>query len=186
MKRRTGHVLMIDARMRLRALSPGDAAALFTIVNHQRGHLRRWLPWVDDTQREDDTRAFIDLARRQWQAGQAFEFLIERDGELCGAIGLNRIERGNRLGCIGYWLRADRQGHGIMTLACKRIIAFGFEDLGLNRLVLAAAIDNGRSRAVAERLGFAFEGVFREAEWVNDRFVDHARYALLSRDWRGS
>lgn len=185
MKRRTGHTLTVDDRTRLRAVGPSDAPSLFSLIHAQRAYLRRWLPWVDDTRREEDTRAFIDLARRQWQAGQAFEFVIERDHELCGAIGLNRIERANRLGCIGYWLRADRQRQGIMTAACRRIIAYGFEELGLNRLVLAAAIDNDRSRAVAQRLEFSFEGVFREAEWVNDRFVDHARYALLHRDWRG-
>jgi ribosomal-protein-serine acetyltransferase len=184
MKRRSIQTLTVDARLRLRAVGPADAPGLFALIDAQRAFLRRWLPWVDETRREDDTRAFIELAKRQWQAGQGFEFVIERDQELCGAIGLNRIERANRLGSIGYWLRSDRQGLGIMTSSCRRLIGFGFDELGLNRLVLAAAVDNRPSRSVAERLGFALEGVFREAEWVNDRFVDHARYALLRRDWQ--
>ena len=183
MKRRSSQTLTVDARVRLRAVSPSDAAPLFTLIDSHRLFLRRWLPWVDETRREEDTRAFIELAKRQWQAGQGFEFVIERDHELCGAIGINRMERANRLGAIGYWLRSDRQGLGIMTQSCRRLIEFGFEELGLNRLVLAAAVDNRPSRRVAERLGFALEGVFREAEWVNDRFVDHARYGLLRREW---
>jgi ribosomal-protein-serine acetyltransferase len=184
MKRRSIQTLVVDARTRLRAVNQNDAPALFALIDAQRAFLRRWLPWVDETRREEDTRTFIELAKRQWQAGQGFEFVIERDNELCGAIGINRMERANRLGAIGYWLRSDRQGQGIMTSSCRRIIGFGFDELGLNRLVLAAAVDNRPSRRVAERLGFALEGVFREAEWVNDRFVDHARYAILRRDWQ--
>jgi ribosomal-protein-serine acetyltransferase len=184
MKRRSIQTLVVDARTRLRAVSQNDAATLFALIDSQRSFLRRWLPWVDETRREEDTRTFIELAKRQWQAGQGFEFVIERDMELCGAIGINRMERANRLGAIGYWLRSDRQGQGIMTSSCRRIIGFGFDELGMNRLVLAAAVDNRPSRRVAERLGFALEGVFREAEWVNDRFVDHARYAILRRDWQ--
>ena len=183
MRRRSSQTLTVDPHIRLRAVTQSDSAALFALIDAQRVFLRRWLPWVDETRREEDTRAFIELAKRQWQAGQGFEFVIEHDQILCGAIGINRMERANRLGAIGYWLRSDRQGQGIMTAACRRLIDFGFEELGLNRLVLAAAVDNRPSRRVAERLGFALEGVFREAEWVNDRFVDHARYALLRREW---
>jgi RimJ/RimL family protein N-acetyltransferase len=36
---------------------------------------------------------------------------------------------------------------------------------------------------VAERLGFSYEGTSQSAEWLNDRFVDHARYAMLKDEW---
>jgi ribosomal-protein-serine acetyltransferase len=47
---------------------------------------------------------------------------------------------------------------------------------------IRCAIENGRSRAIPERLGFGFEGICRESEWLNDRFVDHAIYGLLRTD----
>jgi ribosomal-protein-serine acetyltransferase len=52
-----------------------------------------------------------------------------------------------------------------------------------NRVVIACASKNQRSRAIPERLGFTHEGVAREAEWLYDRFVDSEIYALLNREW---
>ena len=38
--------------------------------------------------------------------------------------------------------------------------------------------------ACAERLGFAREGLLREAEWVNDRWVDLMIWGMLEQEWR--
>jgi ribosomal-protein-serine acetyltransferase len=67
--------------------------------------------------------------------------------------------------------------------ACAGLIAYAFDDLQLNRIAIAAALENRKSRALAERLGFTFEGVRREAEWLYDHYVDHALYGLLRREW---
>jgi ribosomal-protein-serine acetyltransferase len=45
-------------------------------------------------------------------------------------------------------------------------------------------VENRRSRAVAERLGFQQEGIHRDAEWINDRFIDLVCYAMLAPDWK--
>jgi len=48
---------------------------------------------------------------------------------------------------------------------------------------LAAAVDNRRSRAVAERAGFALESIAAGREKRGDGFVDHAIYALTRPRW---
>lgn len=51
------------------------------------------------------------------------------------------------------------------------------------RLEVRAATENHRSRRVPERLGFVKEGVLRDAERINDRYIDHIVYSVLAEDW---
>jgi ribosomal-protein-serine acetyltransferase len=83
---------------------------------------------------------------------------------------------------IGYWIASDLEGRGYVTRATRRLMDVAFGAAGLHRLVIRCAMDNGRSRRVAERLGFRLEGLLREAQWVGGRFVDQHLLALLCTD----
>jgi ribosomal-protein-serine acetyltransferase len=48
---------------------------------------------------------------------------------------------------------------------------------------IRCGVDNARSRAIPERLGFREEGELLEAERVGDRWVDLSLYAMLAADW---
>ena len=54
------------------------------------------------------------------------------------------------------------------------------------RLPLEAAVENARSRAVAERLGMTLEGVAREAARLPGGSTDIAHYGLLDREWQAA
>ena len=73
---------------------------------------------------------------------------------------------------------------GLMTNSCRALTAHAFEAYGLNRMTIACATENNKSRAIPERLGFELEGVQRQAEWLYDHFVDHALYGMLNDDWK--
>ena len=64
-----------------------------------------------------------------------------------------------------------------------KLIALGFTEIGLHRLEIKAATTNLRSQAIPEKLSFKKEGVLREAELVNDKFLDLYLYSLLSHEW---
>jgi ribosomal-protein-serine acetyltransferase len=183
----------LPQRYELRLLQIDDAAQMFTLTDTNRDYLREWLPWLDTIEGVNDTQNFIEHTRQQaieregfvaaiWELGEAAQ--IEKD-RIVGVIGLNKIEWQNRIGYIGYWLAESDCGRGIMTSACRVLIEYSFLKLNLNRLVIACACANQRSRSIPIRLGFSHEGVARDAEWLYDRFVDHEIYALLLREWRG-
>jgi len=77
---------------------------------------------------------------------------------------------------------AAHQGKGIVTACCRAVIAHAFMELKLHRIVIRCAVRNHRSRAIPERLGFSFEGVARQSEWLYNHFEDVAIYSLLQTD----
>jgi len=70
-----------------------------------------------------------------------------------------------------------------MTASCRACISHAFTELKLNRVEIRCAVENRKSRAIPERLGFRFEGTLREAQWLYDHFVEHALYGMLAREW---
>jgi RimJ/RimL family protein N-acetyltransferase len=58
-----------------------------------------------------------------------------------------------------------------------------FDDLGYRRYEWKCDALNAASRRAAERLGFVFEGVFRQHMIVKGRNRDTAWYAMLDKEW---
>lgn len=175
--------LVADGRTRLRTPRRQDAEAIYALVDANRAHLHPWLPWVEHSTSANDTRGFLDLAIAGQLDGRSLNLVIEHDGAIAGMCGFNVIDAANLVCEIGYWLRADLQGRGIVGAGCRALVEHAFASLGLNCVRLAAATGNARSRAIPERLGFHLDGVIREQEWVAGRFVDHAVYTRLRREW---
>lgn len=173
----------IDDEVVLKLLDTIHADQLFELTVSCRPYLREWLPWVDGTKSAEDTRAFIEMTKKQFASNNGFQAGIWYKGILVGVIGFHGMDRANRSTSIGYWLGERYQGKGVMTKSCKALVGYAFSELNLNRVEIRCAEKNSGSRAIPERLGFANEGMIREAEWLYDRFVDHIVYGILAREW---
>ncbi|AQQ52549.1 GNAT family N-acetyltransferase [Planococcus lenghuensis] len=176
----------IDTQTELRLLETRHAPELFKLTDQSRQHIREWLPWVDMINSPADSGKFIDLALEQFRQNNGFQAGIWYRGELAGIIGLHQISWTNKSTTFGYWLGEQFQGQGLMTAACRAIIAYCFEELHLNRVEIRAAAENKKSQAIPERLGFTKEGRLRQAEWLHDRFADHYVYSLLKDEFRSA
>lgn len=172
---------------RLRPFEESDAGELFALTDRNRAHLEPWLPWVPLTTSPDDSLEFIRATRRQLDDDTGMQLaLVDTDGEIAGVAGFHGFDWQNRATTIGYWLAADRQGRGLMTAAVRALVAHAFAERELHRIEIAAAVENARSRAIPERLGFRAEGMRREAERDGERYLDLVVYALLETDPRPS
>jgi ribosomal-protein-serine acetyltransferase len=69
-----------------------------------------------------------------------------------------------------------------MTESARACLEFAFGRMGVHRVRCAAATDNMQSLRVIGRLGFRFEGIARQAEFVGTRWLDHAIFARLATD----
>jgi ribosomal-protein-serine acetyltransferase len=173
----------IEEGLSLRSLEQEDAKELFALTDSGRAYLRRWLPWLDATRSLQDTRLFIESAQRQSAANLGFQSGIWSDGRLVGVIGYHHVDWPNRSTNIGYWLGEQNQGRGLMTKATRAVVDYAFDVWHMNRVEIRCAVENIKSRAIPERLGFKSEGLLREAEWLYDHFVDHVVYGMVAKEW---
>jgi RimJ/RimL family protein N-acetyltransferase len=129
-----------------------------------------------------DARRYLDGRYDMAFAGLAAPFAIVRapDRELLGSIALMRIAWEHARAEVGYWLAREARGAGHASRAVNLICAWGFAELGLERLTLLAATANRASQRVAERSGFAREAVLRSYMRRSQERQDMISFSLLA------
>jgi len=79
-------------------------------------------------------------------------------------------------------LSPAHQGQGIAKEAALAVIAYGFEELSLNRIEALVLPANTASHQLLERLGFQREGLLRQYEKTRGQFDDLYMYSILRSD----
>lgn len=174
----------IDENLRLELLEVRHAKELFQLTDQNREYLAEWLPWVDSVQESKGTVHFIEQSKQQWVENQGFQAAIIVDDSIAGTIGHHNIDWQNQKTSLGYWLGKSYQGRGIMTKCCAEVVQHAFDELDLQRVEIHCAIDNIKSRAIPERLGFTKEAIQKEAIQLNNQFKDRVVYRMLSSEWK--
>lgn len=158
----------------------GDVQVVAASVQASIEQLHAWLPWAKRDYGVDDATEWIHRTLAQWHLRQGVPYLLWHDDVHIGNIGLFDIDWDVPRGEIGYWLRTDYVGRGLMTEACHAVTNLALETLGLNRVIITSSDANRRSWSVAERCGYTLEGVMRNARRHSDGSLDHARlYAKI-------
>jgi ribosomal-protein-serine acetyltransferase len=178
--------LKIDDDLELRPFTQNDAQTLHELITANRNHLDQWMRWSARVQTLEDIHDFIQKAEERYQANDSFHVGLWYRGQLAGGIACRDVNYDSHHAEIGYWLGEEFVGKGLVAKSCRAVIRHLFEQEQMHRIEIQCTTDNVRSRAVAERLGFTFEGVKRESEWITDSFRDHALYSLLSHEWQAA
>ncbi len=166
-------------RLRLEATRAEHGEPLWRATQTSLPELMATMAWAPDTSLES-SRTFAAVMEQRWDQQTDWSFTIFHQGEAAGTITLMRYQALFALCELGYWLRSDLAGRGLMTEAAAAVCDFGFDRMRMHRIELRAAVDNRASQRVAEKLGFTREAVLREAGWVHTGFQDMYLYALLS------
>jgi len=178
--------IKIDANLSLKLLTLKDSGDLFKLVSKNKDHLKKWMPWVKTSKKVTDTENFIRMALVNFANNKGPQCGVMIQGKLGGIVGLHPIDSVNKKTLLGYWLGREYTGYGIMTECCRTLIDYAFKEFEINKISIRAGMNNVKSKAIPERLGFSHEGILRENEWVDNRFVDHTVYSLLRSEWNVS
>ena len=171
-------------RLRLRPPARHDLDPLHDAILESLPELVRWLPWAQPNHTRGDSRSYIRHARTSRNQGLALEYVVEdaHSGRLLGIMSLHRIDWFRRMAGLGYWIRESAWGCGVATEAGAAVLARAFRTGELHRIEAHVALENRASQRVVEKLGFRREGVARQIEYVNGRYLDHVQYSLLRAD----
>jgi RimJ/RimL family protein N-acetyltransferase len=178
--------VLAGTRVLVRPYRPGDGQAIFEAIDESRTHILPWMPWgqfhTDPQSTEAQVRKWIArwIVREDMPVGM-FEL---HTGRYLGGSGLHRIDWDVRSFEIGYWIRKSAEGNGYVTEAVQLLSDMAFEALAANRVFIRCAVDNHRSAAVPQRLGFVEEGVLRASIVDADGRIHDARmFSKTRQDW---
>ncbi|MBZ0274546.1 MAG: GNAT family N-acetyltransferase [Anaerolineae bacterium] len=170
-------------RLLLRAFTPEDAPAIQAILNDPAiTDNMNYIPYPCTL---EWVQAYIQRANEDLASGRyTFGIVRRADGVLVGRINI-RVAAEHHSAEIGYWIGRAFWGNGYATEAARRVLDFGFNDLGLNRIMGQCFARNAASAHVLEKIGMRYEGTLREDFLKNGVYESTHVYAVLRSDYAG-
>jgi RimJ/RimL family protein N-acetyltransferase len=162
-------------RLVIRRYREDDATALHEVFGSP--EVMKWTPSppskdvAETAQRLARTMAFTE---RQPPGMGLWALELKESGGFLGQVGLFPVEGKGPDVEVAYELAPRAWGHGYATEAARALVDYGFEELGLRRIVALILPDNARSRNVASKCGMTLEGPGR---FYNLDLVVYAREA---------
>jgi [ribosomal protein S5]-alanine N-acetyltransferase len=105
------------------------------------------------------------------------------DGRFMGAIGYHDYDPIHCCAELGYWLLPDFWGQGLMQEAAQDFLLQTYRNTKINRLYAEVEEPNLASQRLLQRCGFVLEGLSRECEFKDGRFISLYQYARLRSDF---
>jgi len=140
--------------------------------------------WLGGPLSREDSDDIALWANARWEADRLGLLAVERaaDGAFLGMCGLHRLR--DRPGDVevGWRLAYEHWGHGYATEAATAWLDYGFDVLGLPRIISVTDEPNLRSLAVMRRLGLTF--LENDQITDNGQIFDAVVYAVTAAEWR--
>jgi len=157
-------------RVLLREFVPDDIDALAAVISDP--ETMRFYPEPRD---RAGVESWIERNRRRYRddGHGLWAMVLKSSGEVVGDCGLTRqTVDGTDETEIGYHVRRDLWGRGLAPEAAGACRDYGFERLGVERLISLIRPENLPSRRVAQKVGLTW---WKEVMW---RDLPHCVYAI--------
>ncbi len=169
-------------RLTLRKLLVADYEDMYEYAS--RRDVTRYLTWDPHPDR-DYTREYLEYLGGRYASGMFYDWAViyEPDRKMIGTCGFTSFRPADDCAEVGYVLNPDYWGRGIAVEALTRVLAFGFEELGLHRIEAKYICGNDRSRRVMEKVGMTYEGIRREGMLIKGEHVNVGICSILKQEW---
>jgi ribosomal-protein-alanine N-acetyltransferase len=165
-------------RLLLRMMGPGDVEDVFAYASDP--EVARFVTWDHHASLEDSAR-YVEYMMGRHERGEVSEWGMDlrEDGRLIGTCGFLGWSPPHARAEVAFALSRRYWNRGLMTEAVGRVVAFGFDRMGLNRVEARCLVDNVAARRVLEKAGMRREGTLREFVFFKGGFHDLHMYSLL-------
>lgn len=170
-------------RLRLRRLTYDDAEQLIAIFNDP--DATKYLIMDPPCSTREEAISMLDWMQSWFDNKAALRWGITlRDADtVIGTCGFHNLERTHRRCDIGYDLIPAYWNRGYITEATHALVRWCFDNLDLHRIQADCTAGNIGSERVLEKVGFTFEGLWRENTFEHGQFVSLKQYGLLRREY---
>ena len=176
-------VTLHTERLVLSPFAESDAEGVETLLNDK--EIASNTKSVDYPYPKGDAIKCIRRQKEKWETGELFVFAIRQrsTGELVGAIGLD-VNGADCNAELGYWVGRAFWNLGYCTEAARKVIEYGFDTVGLYRIVSHHMVRNPASGRVLEKIGMTREGLLRSHGRKWGVFEDIVVFGMLASDPR--
>jgi RimJ/RimL family protein N-acetyltransferase len=169
---------------RVEPLDPDRHAVELHAANSEDREGRMWtyLPWGPYAGFDEYLAALNNSLRREnFITFAIIDRAAERAVGVASYLNINTAAGSIEVGALAYSpaLQRTPAATEAMYLMMRRV----FDELGYRRYEWKTNALNAASRAAALRLGFTFEGIFRQADVVKGHNRDTACYSIADSDW---
>ncbi|MEI7489459.1 MAG: GNAT family N-acetyltransferase, partial [Chryseobacterium sp.] len=130
----------------LRPVRLEDALEIFSLVDESRDSLRQFLPWLNHNKTVKDSEKFLQSCVLAMEKKNFFTFAIIDNGCIAGIVSYHPIDWTNKTADLGYWVSVNHRGRGLGRWAVSELLKHAFDELNLNRISIACAIENQPSQ----------------------------------------
>ncbi len=168
-------------QLTLRPYQPSDVESLVKYANNFNisKYLTNKFPFPYE---KKDGEAFIQLALNhdplQIKA-------IVLNGEVIGSIGVHQLsDIYSKSAEMGYWIAEDFWGRGIVPLAIKEMLQYGFTTFDIDRIFARTTHTNLASQQVLKKAGFIFEAELKGTIFKNKEYFDELIFGFRKNQLR--
>ncbi len=180
----SGIPAIVDQDIELLPFSEKYDVGLWNLIDGSRAYLRRWQNWPDQVQSLKDMRKLISHSQKKIKNNDGLDMVVLYKGRPAGKIGLVYIDWRKRRTEIGYWLGQHYEGLGLITRSCRVLTDYALTGLNLEVVLIRCAVENVRSSAIAERLGFVCDGILSQKAWIHGVSYKEVLYSMSRKQWK--
>lgn len=169
-------------RIFIRPYEKEDEKAVYKVINCE-GIYRTTLN-IPYPYPKDQVAVWLHFTIKNSSYKKGYEWgIFTYEGTYIGNVGIVNIDYINNSGEVTYFIGQLYWNKGFATEAVQLMLAYGFQELGLERVQGRSMTCNPASLKVMQKCGFTYEGLARHEVFKAGKYVDVWHAAIIKEDY---